>query len=448
MAGQGIKVHEVEKGSQAEKAGITPGDEILSVNQHRIPDELALKFYLAEELVQVQVRKVHGGEELLELDLSDGGGLGIRVEDFKTRTCNNACLFCFIDQLPPGARSTLQVKDDDYRLSFLHGNYITLTNLPEKELDRIIEQALSPLYVSVHATDPELRTRILGRRKVDDLDRKMRKLIEGGIRLNTQIVLMPEINDGKHLEKTVYDLYRYYPGVNSIAIVPLGLSDHGDAREHYVAVTAPYCRRIIREVSPWQERFRAEIDRTFAYLADEFYIQGGVPLPETDYYDDFAQIEDGVGMVRKFLNEFNSEMARWRKPRQQLCGTLVTARLFYPYLQQSIDRFNEKFVSRLKVQLVENRFMGKDITVAGLLAGSDIVTALRDRPLGDFVIIPSEAISRVDGILVDNMSPGHVSAHLGTPVYSSGSTVRDFFTLVSGLEDSTWGASKGHPQKK
>ena len=182
MAGQGIKVHEVEKGSPAEKAGLVPGDEILSVNQHRIPDELALKFYLAEELVQVQVRKADGSEELLDLDLSDGAGLGIRVEDFKTRTCNNACLFCFIDQLPPGARSTLQVKDDDYRLSFLHGNYITLTNLPEKELDRIIEQALSPLYVSVHATDPDLRTRILGRRKVDDLDRKMRKLIEGGIR--------------------------------------------------------------------------------------------------------------------------------------------------------------------------------------------------------------------------------------------------------------------------
>jgi putative radical SAM enzyme (TIGR03279 family) len=435
MAVQGIKVNEVDKGSPAEKAGIVPGDEILSVNQHRIADELALKFYLAEELVQIQVRKADGDEELLELDLSDGTGLGIRVEDFKTRTCNNACLFCFIDQLPTGTRSTLQVKDDDYRLSFLHGNYITLTNLPEKELDRIIEQALSPLYISVHATDPELRTRILGRRKVDDLDRKMRKLIEGGIQLNTQIVLMPEINDGKHLEKTVEDLYHYYPGVNSIAIVPLGLSDHGDARKHYVAVTAPYCRSIIREVSLWQERFRAEINRTFAYLADEFYIQGGVPLPETDYYDDFAQIEDGVGMVRKFLNEFNAELARWRKPRPRLCGTLVTARLFYPYLQQSIERFNEKFGSLLRVQLVDNRFMGKDITVAGLLAGSDIVAALRDRPLGDFVIIPNEAISRVDGILVDNMSAGQISTHLRTPVYPSGSTMRDFFTLVSGLEN-------------
>src|SRR5262245_11953660 len=430
MAGQGIKVNEVEKGSPAEKAGLVPGDEILSVTRNRIPDELALKFYLAEELVQVQVRKADGVEELLELDLSDGAGFGVRVEDFKTRTCNNACLFCFIDQLPPGARSTLQVKDDDYRLSFLHGNYITLTNLPEKELDRIIEQALSPLYVSVHATDPDLRTRILGRRKVDDLDRKMRKLIAGGIRLNTQIVLMPEINDGKHLERTVHDLYQYYPGVNSVAIVPLGLSDHGNAREHYVAVTAPYCRRIIQEVSPWQERFRAEIDRTFAYLADEFYIQGGVPLPESNHYDDFAQIEDGVGMVRKFLNEFRSELARWRKPRRQLWGTLVTARLFYPYLQQSIDRFNEKFSSRLNVRLVENRFMGKDITVAGLLAGSDIVTALWDRPLGDFVIIPNEAISRVDGILVDNMSPGPISSRLGIPVYSSGPTVRDFFTLL------------------
>ena len=434
MAAHGIKVHEVEKGSPAEQAGLAPGDEILSVNQHQIPDELALKFYLAEELVQIRVRKADGAEAMLDLDLSDGTGFGIRVEDFKTRTCNNACLFCFIDQLPPGTRSTLQVKDDDYRLSFLHGNYITLTNLPEKELDRIIEQALSPLYISVHATDPELRTRILGRRKIDDLDRKLRKLIEGGIQLNTQIVLMPEINDGTHLEKTIKDLYQYYPGVNSIAIVPLGLSDHGSARKHYVQVTASYCRRIIREVAPWQEQFRAQIDRTFAYLADEFYIQGGVPLPETDYYDDFAQTEDGVGMVRKFLNDFSAELARWRKPRRHLSGTLVTAKLFYPHLQQCIDQFNQKFASRLHVQLVANRFMGQDITVAGLLAGDDIVTALRDRPLGDFVIIPHEAVSRVDGILVDNMSPGDIATHLGTPVYSSGPTMRDFFTLVSGLE--------------
>ena len=345
------------------------------------------------------------------------------MEDFQTRTCNNACLFCFIDQLPPGVRPTLKVKDDDYRLSFLHGNYITLTNLPERELDRIIEQALSPLYVSVHATDPELRTRILGRKKADDLDRKMRKLISGGIRLHTQIVLMPEINDGENLERTVADLYSYYPGVNSVAIVPLGLSDHGAPRHIYKPVTAPYCREIIRQAAPWQQKFRREIRRTFAYLADEFYIQGEIPLPETSYYDDFAQIEDGVGMVRRFLNEFHAELPRWRKPRPRLCGTLTTAKLFYPYLRDSVEKFNQKFQSRLQVQQVENTFMGKNITVAGLLAGRDLAAALEGRDVGDFVIIPNEAVSRVDGVLVDNVPPGDLGRHLCTPVLPSGATI-------------------------
>jgi len=430
MARRGIKIRDVEEGSLGARAGLAPGDEILSVNGHPIPDEIALKFYLAEEQANVEIRKITGADQLVQIDLSDGEPLGLQVEDFQTRTCNNACLFCFIDQLPPGVRPTLKVKDDDYRLSFLHGNYITLTNLPERELDRIIEQALSPVYVSVHATDPELRTRILGRKKADDLDRKMRKLIAGGIRLHTQIVLMPEVNDGENLEKTVADLYSYYPGVNSVAIVPLGLSDHGPPRHIYKPVTASYCREIIRQAAPWQQTFRREIRRTFAYLADEFYIQGEMPLPDTSYYDDFAQIEDGIGMVRRFLNEFHAELVRWRKPRPRLCGTLTTAKLFYPYLRASAETFNQKFQSRLKVQLVENSFMGKNITVAGLLAGRDLVAALEGRALGDFVIIPNEAVSRVDGILVDNVPPDDLERHLGTPVFPSGATMHDFFRLL------------------
>ena len=327
-------------------------------------------------------------------------------------------------------RPSLQVKDDDYRLSFLHGNYITLTNLPEKELDRIIEHRLSPLYVSVHATDPELRTRVLGRKKVDDLDRKIRKLMSGNIILHTQVVLMPEINDGENLERTVSDLYGYFPGVESVAIVPLGLSDHGSPRERFKPVTAEYCRAVIRQVAPWQERFRAEIGRTFAYLADEFYIQGDVPLPETGYYDEFAQVEDGVGMVRRFLNEFDAELARRRKSRPDLAGTLVTGQLFYPYLKTCIDRFNRKLGSKLNVQVAINRFMGRSITVAGLLAGADISSALSGKELGNFVIIPNEAVSRVDGILVDNVAPNELTERLGRPVYPSAPTMNEFFRLL------------------
>jgi len=431
MSVRGIRILSVENGSPAESLGLAPGDEILSVNGHPTPDELALRFYLAEEELLLEVRKAGGATVRLRADELHGNTLGVDVEEFRTRTCSNSCMFCFVNQLPSGVRASLRVKDDDYRLSFLHGNYITLTNLPEKELGRIIEQALSPLYVSVHATEVDLRTRILGRKKADDLAGKIRKLIDGGIRLHTQIVLMPGINDGSHLKRTVFDLYRYYPGVDSVAIVPLGLSDHGLAKEIFTRVTASYCREVIGQVTPWQTAFRRETGRTFACLADEFYLQGDMPLPGTAHYDDFSQIEDGVGMTRKFLNDFEIEIRRRRKPKPGLCGTLVTGSLFHPILSKCVSRINDRIGSHLRTIEARNRFMGKSITVAGLLAGQDILDALASADPGDFAIIPGEAVSRPDGILVDNLSPDDLAHRLGKPVYTSGRTMLDFFRLLT-----------------
>jgi putative radical SAM enzyme (TIGR03279 family) len=428
--GRGLKILEVESGSVAEAIGLAPGDRLLSANGHDTPDELALKFYLSEELIDLRIQKEDGTEELIKVDLSESTDLGVKVEDFRTRTCNNHCLFCFIDQLPPGARPGLQTKDDDYRLSFLHGNYITLTNLPERELDRIIEHRLSPLYVSIHATDPEVRTRMLGRRKVDDLDRKLQKLIGRGIRIHAQVVLMPGINDGNHLEKTVSDLGMLYPGIQSIAVVPLGLSDHGTIKDRFQPVTASFSCALLAQALPWQNQFRAQIGKTFVYLADEFFIQAGVELPDTSHYDDFAQIEDGVGMVRNFLDEFEGEMKRRRKSRLVLDGTLATGKLFYPFLRDCVERLNRKFGSSLQVREIVNKFTGKDITVAGLLGGEDFLSAFDGINPGSFLVIPQEAISRVDGILVDNLSPEDLSRELGVPVYPGGRTVPDFFKLL------------------
>ena len=430
MPKKGLRILEVEAGSPAEEIGLSPGDRILTVNGHEIPDELALKFHLSDERVDLVVLDMDGTERRLEADLAESIALGIKVEEFQTRTCNNACLFCFIDQLPPGARPSLRIKDDDYRLSFLHGNYITLTNLPEKELDRIIEHRLSPLYVSVHATDPVVRTRMLGRRKVDDLDRKLDKLTGGGILIHAQVVLMPAINDGNHLEKTVFDLYPRYPGIQSIAVVPLGLSGHGTIKDRFAPVTPGFSCALIEQAEPWQKQFRSKIGRTFVYLADEFYIQAGVDFPDRRHYDDFAQIEDGVGMVRGFLEEFETELRRRRSFRPGLCGTLATGRLFSPTLQACTERLNQKFGTALRVCEVENRYMGKDVTVAGLLGGQDFLEALRGKDIGEFLVIPQEAISRVDGILVDNCSPGDVSRRIGKPVYAGGRNVRAFFQLL------------------
>jgi putative radical SAM enzyme (TIGR03279 family) len=312
----------------------------------------------------------------------------------------------------------------------LHGNYVTLTNLSAKDLDRIIEQRLSPLYVSVHTTDSGLRTRILGRKKADDLEGKLKMLTEGGIRLHAQIVLIPGINDGKHLEKTLFDLYRLYPGVQSVAIVPLGLSGHGTPKDRFAPVTPEFSRRLIRQVIHWQEVFRRQTGRTFAYLGDEFYIQGGESVPGKPYYDDFAQIEDGVGMARVFLDDFETELRRRKRSNMSLRGTLVTGRLFYPLLCECIERFNRRFVSALNVCRTENRFMGRRITVAGLLSGRDILRAIKGRDSGDFIIIPSEAISRTEGVLVDDLSLSDLSERLGKPVYPGGRTVSEFFRLL------------------
>jgi putative radical SAM enzyme (TIGR03279 family) len=430
MSRRGNKILAVEKGSAAEKTGLVPGDRILEVDGHEITDELSLMFYLADQTADLLVRRTDGNLARLTVDLPDHAILGIRVEEFKTRTCNNACIFCFVDQLPAGVRPTLKVKDDDYRLSFLHGNYITLTNLNSKDIARIIEQRLSPLYVSVHATEPDLRTRILGRKKVDDLAGKIERLVDSCIKLHTQIVLMPGINDGRHLEKTIADLHRFYPGVPSVAVVPVGLSDYGLPGKRIKSVTPSYCRKIIRQVAPWQERFRVQDGQTFVYLADEFYIQGGLPLPEADHYDDFAQIEDGVGMVRTFLDEFDMQCRRRRRSCRSLHGTLVTGKLFYPTLQTSMDRFNRKFDSRLKVFRAENRFLGKSITVAGLLSGKDVLCALQGKDLGNFVVIPQDALSATDGILLDDLALHDLSDSLRKPVYASGRTVREFFELL------------------
>jgi putative radical SAM enzyme (TIGR03279 family) len=430
MARAGIKILEVAKGSLGQRLGLTPGDEILEIQGHAIPDELALKFYLADDFVEIRIRKHGGGEERFLADLSKTRGLGIEVEEFRTRLCNNACLFCFVDQLPPGARAGLRVKDDDYRLSFLHGNYITLTNLNEADLDRIVEHHLSPLYISVHATDPELRRQILGRKKPDDLENKLKKLVRGGVQINAQVVLIPGINDGKDLEKTVLDLFQYYPGVNSIAIVPLGLSDYGTPKDRLTPVSPAYCRDLILHVVPLQKRFREKVKCTFAYLADEFYIQGRLSLPPAGHYDGFAQIEDGVGMTRKFLDEFAAELGRRRKLRPHLRGTLVTATLFYPFLKECIDRFNHKLKAGISVVKAENHYLGRQITVAGLLSGQDFLTSLEGKELGSFVIIPNEAISQAEGIFLDDFAPEELSRKLEKPVYPSGRTMHEFFELL------------------
>ena len=434
MRETGIKILEVVPGSAAYRIGLEPGDRLLTVNGHEIADELALRFYLhAEDRAVIGWRRNDGVTRRGKIGIEETIDFGIIVKEFPTRRCSNACIFCFVDQLPPDARPALRLKDDDYRLSFLYGNYVTLTNVTGKDIDRIIEQRLSPLYVSVHATDPELRARVLGRKKADNLEKKLSRLVEGGVRIHAQIVLMPGINDGGQLEKTVMDLYRFHPGLESVAIVPVGLSAYAPRENGLRPVTKAGSRALVRRVDKWRQNFIGRAQNTFVFAADEFYLLAGEPIPERDYYEDFAQIEDGVGMVRNFLDDFEKALAYWRKPLTDMRGTLVTGRLFFPVLERCIEEMNRRTGSKLAVCAAENRFLGKRITVAGLLSGKDILAALRGGDFGGFVIIPGETLMSDDRLLLDGLTPDDLSRELGAPVYSGGRSAGEFFKTIGKL---------------
>ena len=440
----GIKIIEVIPGSVADEMGFKPGDRILTVNGREITDELALRFYLhAEEKIVLGWQRVGGAIRRRRVNIDEAvdsggfGGLGVVVEEFSTRRCTNSCIFCFVDQLPPEARPALRVKDDDYRLSFLYGNYVTLTNVTGKDIARIIEQRLSPLYVSVHATDPELRARVMGRKKADDLEKKLARLVRGGARIHAQLVLMPGINDGASLEKTVMDLYRFHPGVESVAIVPVGLSNYAPRENGLRPVTGAFSRALVRRVNKWRQGFISRSQSAFVFPADEFYLLAGEAIPEHDYYEDFAQIEDGVGMVRHFLDDFKTAAARrvrGGKPLANLRGTLVTGKLFFPVLEQCIAELNRRTDAKLTVCAAENRFLGKRITVAGLLSGKDIIAALRGRDIGGFVVIPGEALAFDNRLLLDGLTLDDLSRELGMPVYSGGRSAGEFFKTLKIVE--------------
>jgi putative radical SAM enzyme (TIGR03279 family) len=431
----GARIAEVSKGSLASKAGIRSGDVLIAVNGHEVHDILDLKFYLSERehSCDLTLNSTPGGIKKIRLNSANEHDLGIELEEIQTLVCKNQCVFCFVFQLPKKARKSLWIKDEDFRLAFLYGNYMTLTNVNEAEMDRIIEQRLSPLYISVHATEPEIREKLIrpfpGVK--DDLLPRMRRLAENGIQMHTQVVLCPGWNDGDHLTRTLDDLLAFYPQVLSVAIVPLGLTDHREKLPRMDPVDLEYARSTIEFMKPLQERFQAKTGSFFAYLGDEFYIMAEAPIPSRRHYGSFPLLENGVGMVRKFLDGFSRILGR--KPAREfrgLRGTIVTGTLFAPILNQSIAHFNAQFGSDLQVVAVENRFFGRGITVAGLLTGSDILAALQNRDCGELVMIPSETMINEDFLFLDDLRRVDLEKSLGVPVLPTGYSPAEFFTAL------------------
>ena len=431
----GVLIQGIEPGSIAQEVGIEAGDRLLAINDRPIEDVLDYRYVssLVDRELVVKVEKASGELWDIEIEREEDEDLGLDLEGIQTRICKNNCIFCFVHQLPRGkqVRRTLRVKDEDFRLSFLFGHYLTLTNLSEADFQRIFEQRLSPLYVSVHATEPGLRQYLLQNRTPDDLLGNMRRLMEGGIKLHTQIVLMPGINDGANLERSLSDLVEFYPNVMSVSIVPLGLTDHRKGLPQLKPVDADYARATIEHVAGLQQQHIAKVGVPFCFLGDEFYIMAEHPIPPRSHYGDFPLVENGVGMIRNFMDEFSAAVKKRRKPAAQaIRGTVVTGRIFHPILKDSIDQMNAKLNLELKCLPADNLYFGKGITVAGLLTGSDVFEAVRNQMHGDFLVIPSESMTGENGLFLDDWVRSDLETRLQVPVFGGGYHVSDFFKLI------------------
>lgn len=407
----------------AERAGLRAGDRILAINGEPLRDVIDFHFHAGEERLRLGVER-EGRARTLHL-VRRPAGLGLELEaprPAEIATCANKCVFCFIHQLPKGMRKSLYVKDDDFRLSFLHGNYITLTDLEEAELERIEAQRLSPLYVSVHATDPDLRHALLGQPRVRrELLPVMERLAKAGIAMHAQIVLCPGRNDGAQLERTVHELARLHPAVPTVAVVPVGLTRHRERLPDLRAVTLEEAAVLVRTIEEWQGAFQASLGTRFVWAADELYLKSGLPLPPARAYEGFAVAEDGIGLVRRFEDAFARAIARppapLGRPRRV---TVVTGQMFAPRMRALLDRVR---VDALTVSLapIANDFLGRGIGVAGLLTGRDIQIQLAQAAcgtggLGDEVLLPAVTLRDGAGVFLDDLTPADLAGALGVPV--------------------------------
>jgi len=417
---RGVEIAEVAPDSLGAEIDLESGDRIIKVNGRVVRDYLDFRFHTAGETELVlEVRKKSGEDWEVELERAEGEDFGLAFEQIVPRQCANACIFCFCNGNPADARPSLFIKDEDVRLSFLYGNYTTLTSITEDEMSRIVEQRLSPQYVSVHATDLDVRAYLLGIDKQRaDISGKLARMLDAGIEVHAQVVLCPGINDEEVLKKTIFDLAAEFPRITSVAIVPLGLTRYNND-PRLSRVTPEFCRNVIDQVTAIQKQLHAKLGTNFALLGDEIYLRAGRRIPARSHYGDYPQIEDGVGMVRSFKNEFGKLVRRLERENRATnkSGTIFTGTLFAPVLKEMIDELNERFQTNLVVEPLENGYFGGDVSVAGLLTGQDLLSA-RDRVTGSFVCIPKQMLKSDEAIMLDGMKISDVSRALGQPVHA------------------------------
>ena len=392
----------VRKNSLAEAAGIVAGDKLVAVDGVQVKDIIELSFYTSDYEVELELENAQGQRRQVHIDKYPDEDLGLEFEAAvfdKVSTCYNNCIFCFVDQMIPGMRKGLYVRDDDYRLSFLYGNFITLTNLKEEDFQRIIQTHMTPLYVSVHATDPKVRCEMMHNRFAGELMDKLERLFAAGIEVHTQIVCCPGYNDGEILTKSFQDLYARHPHVLTMAVVPVGITKHREGLHPLRTFTKEEAAALIDQVTPWQRQCREETGKTFIYLGDEFYLLAGRDVPTAEWYDGFPQLENGIGLTRSFVDEWQATLPSLSSYQAASPAVIPVGESAFTVLQPLLDALNKQFSTAHSFVPVPNQFFGGKVNVTGLLTASDILRTCKES--GKRLILPAVVLNN-DKLFLDD----------------------------------------------
>jgi len=427
-------IKEVEIGSIAAELELTPGDELISINGKKIKDVLDYHYLIKDEALTVLIKKPDGEEWELDIEKGYDEDLGIEFKEGlmdEYRSCKNKCIFCFIDQMPPGMRDTLYFKDDDARLSFLQGNYITLTNLSKEDIDRILFYKLSPINISVHTTNEELRCKMLHNRFAGSALDKMKQLKDGGITMNGQIVLCKGFNDGEELERTIHDLSAFLPQLQSVSVVPVGLTKFRDKLEKLEKFNKEDAIKVLETIHRWQNILLTHYGTRFIYAGDEWYITAGIPIPDANSYEGYPQIENGVGLIRSFQDEFDMNIQMITGDDRCKEVSLATGVLAAPYINKMSKKLTDKFPGiKIMVYTIENHFFGEDITVAGLLTGGDLLKQLKGQPLGEYLLFPDVLLRNGETVLLDDVTVEEIESTLQTRIRIVQSDGKSFIDAI------------------
>lgn len=434
MNKKGHVISRIVSGSIAQELELEVGDRLIAINNKEIEDVFDYQYLIEDEYILMVVGKVNGEEWELEIEKDFGEDIGIEFEnglmdDYKS--CHNKCVFCFIDQMPEGMRDTLYFKDDDSRLSFLQGNYVTLTNMSEKDINRIIEYKLSPINISFQTTNPELRCKMLHNRFAGDALKKVDRLFEAGIEMNGQIVLCKGMNDGKELDRSISDLIKYIPHLKSVSVVPVGLTKFRDKLEPLEPFSKEDSSAVLKQIHRWQDKIYKNYGTHFVHAGDEWYIMAEEEFPDSANYDGYIQLENGVGMVKLLLEEFEAAFKGLEGDDKKRFVSIATGVSAYPYIKKIAEKLNVKFPNlTVQVYRIINHFFGPRITVSGLLTGQDLISQLKGKDLGDKLLLPCNVLRSGEDVFLDDITLTEFENTLQVKTDIVKSSGRDFIEAV------------------